>query len=79
MKNLFYILLLLAGFPAGYLLAYLCRDETKAWRKRMFILAILSLITAIAVSFTSFEYKFPVILTCFFIAILSLTIIYKSY
>ena len=80
--NLYYLLLLLIGFPLGLLLARLCKEELKAWRKRLFIISALSLILAIGVNFipfTFFIYKFPVIITLFFIIITCLTIIWKSH
>lgn len=81
-QNLYYLLLLLAGFPTGLILAKLCKDEIKKWRKRLFIMIISSLILAVVVSFVSFEsfiYKFPVIISLFFIIIVCLTIIWKSH
>ncbi len=81
-SNLYYLILLLAGFPAGLLLARLCRDEIKNWKKRLFIISIMSLILAIVVSFIPFDifiYKFPVIVTLFFIIITCLTIAWKTY
>ncbi len=79
MINLLYTLILLAGFPAGYLLAYLCRDELVAGRKWFLLLSALSLIAAIAVSFTGLLFKFTIILTLFFIIIISLVAVWKSY
>jgi len=81
-QNLYYLLLLLAGFPAGLILAKLCKDEIKNWRKRLFIISIISLILAVAVSFIPFDifiYKFPVIVSLFFIIIACLTIVWKSH
>lgn len=79
MQNLLYALILLAAFPIGYLLAWLCRDELKAGRKWFFLLAVVNLIAAIVLSFTSFVYKFPSILSLFFIIIISLIAVWKSY
>jgi len=79
MQTLIYALILLAGFPAGYLLAWLARDELVAGRKWFFILAAVSLISAIIISFTGFYLKFPVILALFFIIIISLVAVWKSY
>lgn len=76
--NLFYLLLLLAGFPVGLLLAKLCKDEIKKWRKRLFIISAILLISIIVVSFLNFEYKFPVIISLFFVIIVCLTIVWKS-
>jgi len=79
MRTIFYILILLAGFPVGYYLSYICKDEIKNWRKRFLALSIVALIGAVGISFTGFEYKFPVIMSLFFIIITCLTVIYKSY
>ena len=79
LTNLLYLVLLLVGFPAGLLLAYLCKDEIKAWKKRLFILSAISLISIVVVSFLNFEYKLPVIISLFFIIIVCLTIVWKSH
>lgn len=82
MQTLFYLLLLLAGFPTGLILARLCREEIKNWRKRLFVISIISLIIEVGVSFipfNSFTYKFPVIISLFFIIITCLIIVWKSY
>jgi predicted Na+-dependent transporter len=78
MKNLLYLLLLLAGFPVGLLLAYICKEEVKAWKKRLSILSGISLLLIVVVSFLSFEYKLPVIISLFFITIVCWTIIWKG-
>ena len=81
LQNLFYLLLLIAGFPIGLFLAKLCKDEIKAWKKRLFIIAIISLVFAVRISFISFSvylYKLPTIISLFFIIIVCLTIIWKS-
>lgn len=81
-QNLFYLILLLLGFPLGIFLSKLCREEIKKWRKRLFIISVLSLLIAVIISFipfSIFEYKFPVIISLFFIIITCLTIAWKSY
>lgn len=79
LTNLFYLLLLLIGFPAGLLLAHLCKDEIKAWKKRLFIMSCISLLLIVVISFLNFEYKLPVIITLFFIIIVCLTIVWKGH
>jgi hypothetical protein len=79
--NLLYLLILLAGFPTGLILAKLCYDEILAWRKRFFLISIISFILIIGVYYISadyFKYKFPVIIALFFIIITSLTLIWKA-
>jgi hypothetical protein len=73
-QNLIYVLILLAGFPTGYLLAKMCKDEIKKWRSRLTGIIITSFIIAIAISFTTFEYKIPIIITLFFTIIVCLKI-----
>jgi len=79
MQNLLYALILLAGFPAGYLLAWLCRDELVAGKKWFFLLAVVSLVGAVVLSFISFAFKFISILSLFFIIIISLVAVWKSH
>ncbi|MDP3026971.1 MAG: hypothetical protein Q8N63_04635 [Nanoarchaeota archaeon] len=81
-QNLLYLLLLLTGFPAGLILAKLCKEEIKKWRKRLFVICFVSLILAVITSFIPFSlflYKLPVIISLFFIIITFLTIVWKSY
>ncbi len=73
------VLILLAGFPVGYLLSYLTKDELVKGRKWFFILAAVCLISTVIISFTKFLFKFQIILTLFFIIIISLVAIWKSY
>ncbi len=77
-EKLFYLLLLLAGFPTGLLLAKLCKEELKQWRKRLLVMSIISTIFILLLSFLKFEYKFPATISLFFIIIVCLTIIWKS-
>lgn len=79
MQNLLYALILLAAFPAGYLLAWFCRDELVAGKKWFALLASVSLIAAVIISFASFSFKFLAVLSLFFIIILCLMAIWKSY
>jgi len=79
MRTIFYILILLAGFPVGFYLSSICKDEIKNWRGRFLALSIVALIVAVGMSFTGFEYKFPGIMGLFFMIISCLTVIYKSY
>tara|TARA_Y100000310_G_scaffold155538_1_gene155023 strand:+ start:10447 stop:10701 length:255 start_codon:yes stop_codon:yes gene_type:complete len=82
LTNLFYLILLIIGFPVGILLSKLCKEELKAWRKRLFIITIASFTLIIALAFISFEtyiYKIPTIITLFSIIIVCLVIIWKSH
>lgn len=78
MKNILLIGILLLAFPAGYLLAWLARDELLAGRKWFLALAIFSILAAIPVAYYV-SFRLPVILTLFFIAIICLIAIWKSY
>ena len=79
--NLLYLILLVLGFPAGIMLAKMCKDEMRLWKIRLVIISIISLFLAIIISFIPINlylYKFPTIIALFFIIITSLTIIWKS-
>lgn len=67
------------GFPVGIFLSKLCRDEIVAWRKRLIMISVVSLLIAIGISFTSFEFQFPSIIALFFVIIMNLVIVWKSY
>ena len=77
MQNLLYLLILLCAFPTGYLLAWLARDEIVAGRKYFIVLAVLSIVSIVPVYFF-LQIKLPVIMTLFFIAIISLIALWKS-
>ena len=78
LSNLLYTIIILAGFPAGLILAGLCNEELKSWKKRLTILSLISLLISIAVYLTDFEFKIPIVITLFFIVIACLTIIWKG-
>ncbi len=73
-----YLLLLLLGFPIGLILAYLCKEEIKSWRKRLKLISIICLVLIIIILFTNFQYKLPIIFTFLFMIITCLTIVWKS-
>ena len=77
-QNTFYVLLLIMGFPVGLYLSKLCSDEIKKWRKELIGISIIALASAVAISFTSFEYILPTIMSLFFMIIVCLTIVWKS-
>lgn len=79
MQNLLYALILLCAFPTGYFLAWLARDELVTGRMWFSLLAAASLIAAVVLSLTNFSLKFLSILTLFFIIIISLVAVWKSY
>ncbi len=76
---LFYVITLFLGFPIGILLAKMCEDEIKSWRRKLIIISFVFLIISLLISFTNFELKFPLIITFFFIVIMYLTIVWKSF
>lgn len=78
LSNLLYLLVLIIGFPTGLLLAHLCMEEVKAWKKKLFIMSGISLLFIIIVSFLEFSYKFPVIISLFFVIIVCLTMGWKK-
>lgn len=80
-EKLLYIIILILGFPVGIYLTWLCKDEIKAWKKRMISMSIVFLVLAVLLSFISnsiFEYKIPVIISLFFMIITNLTIVWKA-
>jgi hypothetical protein len=82
LENLIYILILIAGFPAGLILSKMCDDEIKAWTKRLIIISAFCLLFAVWTAFLPyivFMFKVPVIVSLFFIIITSLTIVWKSH
>jgi len=79
LQNLLYLLLLIVGFPTGLFLAKLCKEEINNWRRRLFIFSVICLVGVVAVAFTNFLYKIPIIISLFFIIIVFLTINWKGY
>lgn len=79
MQNLLYILILVAGFPAGYLLAWLARDELLSGRKWFILLGLLSLAVMLGVLMININTNISVILTLGFIAIICFVALWKSY
>lgn len=69
-------IILAAAFPAGYLLAYLCRDELQNGRKWFRGISWAALIVIIILLF--FYKSVEIILTLAFIAIVSLISVHKS-
>jgi len=81
MLALLYIVVLVLAFPVGYLLAWLAKDELFSWRKYYITMAVISIILTLPVYlFNLFStINLPIILTLFFIAIISLMALWKSY
>lgn len=76
LKEVMYVLLVVLGFFAGFIILKLCKDEVKKWRKRfLFIFAALFLFMVI-VYFLEFEYKTSVILALAFSMAYCLPIIF---
>ena len=76
---LLYLIILILGFVAGLILAKLCKEEIKNWRKRFWIISFVCLVIGIFVLFINFDYKLPIIIALVFMIITSLTLIWKSY
>jgi len=79
MKNWIYVLILLAGFPVGYYLSRVCKDEIKKWRGRLVALCVVGLLGAVGVGFSSFAYKFPIIMALFFMVIVFLVGVWRGW
>lgn len=74
---MFYLIIIVLGFPVGLILANLCKDEIKKWKKRLLWISGICLILAIITAFTNFQYKIPVVLTLLFIIITNLTVVWE--
>jgi ABC-type antimicrobial peptide transport system permease subunit len=74
LKILLTLMTLILAIPAGYLLAYLTKDELKQGRKWFKLLAILSLILGIIFSF----FNLTISLSLAFIFIVSFISYWKS-
>jgi len=79
MKNLLYVLILLLGFPSGVYLSKICKEEIVKWRWRLVALSVISLVVSIVVGISGFLYKLPIIMSLFFVIIMFLIIVWKSY
>ncbi|MEM0465643.1 MAG: hypothetical protein QXW97_03005 [Candidatus Pacearchaeota archaeon] len=78
-KILLYIIAIIGAFFSGIILSNVCKDEIKAWKKRFFIFFVICFISCVLIVFFNFPYKIPVILSLFFMMIVFLTVIWKSY
>jgi len=76
MQTLITILILVTSFPIGYLLAYLTKDELIDGRKYFIVVAIIGLILSLIFGFLG---KLVIVLTLFYMVIVSLICIWKSY
>ena len=78
LSNSLWVLLLLLGFPTGLILAKLCKEELKAWKKRFILIIAVSVLTAIFLSFITFQYRIPIIFTLVYLIITFLVLIWRS-
>ena len=79
LKSVFYLIGLVLGIPTGLILARMCKEEVKSWRKFLNMSVIILLALGVIVYFTDVLYKLQIILTFIFMIITSLTIVWKSY
>ena len=73
-----YVLLFLLAFPTGLILAHLCKEEIKSWKKRLIIISLTAVILILIILFLDFQYKISVVLSLLFIVITDITIVWKS-
>ena len=73
-----YLIILLLGIPFGLFLAKICKDETKAWKRRLKVITIISIILTITVYLTNLEFKSPISIALLFIAITFGTISWRN-
>jgi len=74
-KELLLAIVLLLGIPAGYLLAWLCKEELVLGRKWFLVILVLSLVSGVVFLFFNLISS----LTSFFIVIISLISLILSY
>jgi xanthine/uracil permease len=74
-KNLLYLLIILAGIPVGSYLAKLCKEEIKNWKKRLIAIIILCFIFSIFIFFSPFTYRISIIVALLFTIIVFTKII----
>ncbi|MBI2629893.1 hypothetical protein HYW76_02235 [Candidatus Pacearchaeota archaeon] len=81
METSIIILILLSAFPAGYFLAYLTKEEIVAGRKWFIYLSVICFISAFIAALSSIEIKLKlaVILSLFYIIIVSMISVYLSW
>ena len=79
-KELLIIIGVLLAFPAGYLLAYLCRDELVAGRIYFKLIAgICIVLIFVFLLLIDIKDKFVIVFSLIFIGIVSLISLNKSY
>ena len=78
LEGVVYLGIVLLGILNGFILAYLCKDEIAAWRKRFLIMAIISAVLAATLFFSPFEYKIPSIIALLFMTMTGMTIYSKK-
>lgn len=78
-KEILYLLILIAGIPAGLMLGKLCKEEIKNWRRIFWIISGVCFILSIFIWLFNFEYKIPVALSFLFIIIVDCTVIWASH
>jgi len=76
-KELIYLIIILFGIPVGLFLAKTCKEEIKAWNKRLKILIICCFLIGIFLFFVDFQYKIPIIITLSWMTITFLIIIFR--
>lgn len=80
LQTLITILIMASSFPAGYLLAWLCKDELVAGRKWFKIISTLSIVLAfVFLLLIDIEEKFVIVMGLIYIGVVSLISETKSY
>jgi hypothetical protein len=73
------VLGLLLAFPAGWLLAYLCRDELVIYRNWFKAIILISFITSVIIAFINFKEKWTIIFSLMFLIIISGISLFKGF
>jgi len=77
-KNLVYIIILLLGIPVAEILIKMCGEEINAWKKRVLVISIISIILSIIIFISDAIYKIPISLSLLFIAVVFLRVFFKK-
>ena len=77
-KEVLYVVIVLAGIPFGIFLDKLCKDESGNWNQRFKIISAISLVLIFLVWLLKFEYRIPVTVGLSFVILTSRTIALKN-
>ena len=77
-KEMLYFLIILLTIPIGIFLTWLAKDEIKSWKKRFYLISIISLAISLVLLFLEFSLKTPFIFGLIFMVVLLSFLIIKA-